>query len=186
MDDLFLFLMLVAFVSLIVSLIKPSLFQKIFKDKATRGKLSLYFGGATVLFFILFGVVAEPVQKTIPTEQTNQEVIQQKEQKSVTTTSITGAYEQYTYDIIGKENEKEKVVTFQPFLSRNDSVVLGAIHKVTSQVFGSDVIGDIKPTLKELSGGANAIFFDTPSGKYYYLLSKEDTGEVHGFSFWKE
>lgn len=195
MNDLFMFLMLVSIVSLVVAIVKPSVFQKIFKDKATRGKLSLYFGGAVVLFFVLFGVTASPVQKDknlISTKQVNQEVVQQKQieaiqktQESIIT-SMSGMYEQYNYIIIGKENEKEKVATFQPFLSRNDSVVLGAIHKVTSQVFGNDILGDVKPTLEELSSGANAIFFDTPSGKYYYLLSKEDTGEVNGFSFWKK
>jgi len=63
MDNLFLFLMMLSLGSLIVALVKPSAFQKIFKDKSTRKELSLYFSGATILFFILFGITVEPIEQ---------------------------------------------------------------------------------------------------------------------------
>lgn len=71
MDNLFFFLMLISLVFLIVALISPLSFQKIFKKKATRKHLSLYFIGAIIVFFILVGITANPVeQKTEAVQQT--------------------------------------------------------------------------------------------------------------------
>lgn len=64
MDNLFLLLMLLSFGSLIFALINPLAFQWIFKNNANRKNLSLYFSGATILFFILFGVTTPPIQQT--------------------------------------------------------------------------------------------------------------------------
>ena len=64
MNDIFMFLMLASFISLVTGLVKPLVFQRLFKNKATRRKLSLYFGSATILFFILFGATTNPTNKT--------------------------------------------------------------------------------------------------------------------------
>lgn len=100
-------------------------------------------------------------------------------------TTKTGTYEQYTYTVIEEEDKKEKVATFKPFLLRDDSVLVGAIRKVTSQTFSNDDIQAVIPTTEERNW-VNLILFSTPSSKYYFYLVKEDTGEVHSFSFWKE
>ena len=91
MDDLFLLLMLASIGALIAALIKPLLFQQIFKNKATRKNLSIYFIGSTIIFFVLFGITADPIkQETRVNELTtihqkdNQPQVQQE--KSVSNT----------------------------------------------------------------------------------------------------
>lgn len=59
MAYLFLFLFFIALISLIIGLIKPSIFTLIIKRELTRKQVALFFGLATVLFFILIGVPAE-------------------------------------------------------------------------------------------------------------------------------
>jgi hypothetical protein len=50
MSDLFLFLFFVAFVCLIIGLIKPSVFARIVKKDITRKKVGLIFGVALFVF----------------------------------------------------------------------------------------------------------------------------------------
>lgn len=52
MSNLFLFLVLLSIVGLVVGLVKPTLF------KQSRKKVSLGFGGAIVVFFVLFGLTS--------------------------------------------------------------------------------------------------------------------------------
>lgn len=101
------------------------------------------------------------------------------------TTTKSGTYGQYQYLIIQKSGEKRMASTFQPFLPRDDSVVLGAMKKVASDAYGGDVLGDSTPRIETL-GDKNYIVFTTNSGKYYFLPIKEDTGEVHSIGFWRE
>ena len=49
----FIFLFFVALVCLIIGLIKPSIFNRIFKREMNRKKTSLIFGIAFVVFFII-------------------------------------------------------------------------------------------------------------------------------------
>ena len=77
MDNLFILLVFVSFIAFIVGLVRPSVFQKIFKDKATRKNLSIYFIGATIIFFILFGVFNKSIEQT---PETNPPVITTQEQ----------------------------------------------------------------------------------------------------------
>lgn len=60
MTDLFGFLILASLVALVLGLISPSIFSRLFKGRASRAKVSLVFGGSMLLFFILFGLVTEP------------------------------------------------------------------------------------------------------------------------------
>ena len=62
MEFLFLILAFISFGSLIIALLKPIEFQRFFKKEVSRGKLGLYFGGATILFFILFVAIMNPVE----------------------------------------------------------------------------------------------------------------------------
>lgn len=60
MNDLFLLLCLASLACLVVGLIKPTAFSKLTKEPITRGKVFLIFAGATVAFFILFGITTKP------------------------------------------------------------------------------------------------------------------------------
>lgn len=66
MTTLFILLLLTSITCLIIGLIKPKIFSRIFKKYATRKKLSLIFGGAIVLFFILIGATAPKTTTTTP------------------------------------------------------------------------------------------------------------------------
>ncbi len=63
MDSFFLLLFLLSPIALIISLIKPSVFTRIFRRELSRKKLSLLFGGATILFLILFGATTDYTPK---------------------------------------------------------------------------------------------------------------------------
>jgi len=64
MDNLFMVLALLSIIGLIVGLINPNIFEKIFKIRTNRKTISLVFGIAIVVFFILVGVTASPTPKT--------------------------------------------------------------------------------------------------------------------------
>ena len=66
MNNLFLVLLLVSLATLVVGVIKPSLLKV-----ASRKKVGLYFGGAAVVFFILFGITA-PQSPNTPVATTEQ------------------------------------------------------------------------------------------------------------------
>ncbi|MGB0757348.1 MAG: thermonuclease family protein [Patescibacteria group bacterium] len=75
MDTLFLLLMFGSVISLMIGLIKPSIFEKLFKSIPTRKKLAGIFGGATIFFFIAFGITTPPVE---PTEENATNITQQE------------------------------------------------------------------------------------------------------------
>jgi len=70
MANLFLVLLLLSLLALVVGLIKPSLFNKGFKNGANRKKTSVTFIICTVVFFILFGVTS-PTHKDNSATQSN-------------------------------------------------------------------------------------------------------------------
>ena len=63
MEDLFIALFFISLVGLIVGLKKPSIFNRITKKEITKKQVGIIFGGALILFFVLFGVVSEPAQE---------------------------------------------------------------------------------------------------------------------------
>lgn len=71
MNNLFLFLLLVSLIGLVVGLIKPSTVKM-----KSRKSTALYFGGAIVVFFVLFGVTSSTPQVR-PTAQTPDVAAQQ-------------------------------------------------------------------------------------------------------------
>ncbi len=59
MENLFIILLLISLVCLLVGLVKPGLVLFFLKGEKTRKKVGLIFGLSSVLFFVLFGLVAE-------------------------------------------------------------------------------------------------------------------------------
>jgi len=71
MDNLFLLLFLASIIALIVGLIKPDSFVRFLKKRATRKGTTMIFGISALVFFILFGIMAEPVTQTSQVAQEN-------------------------------------------------------------------------------------------------------------------
>lgn len=67
MANFFVFLFLVALIAWVVALIRPGVYKKYFKHKATRKKLSKYFGLAALVLFIAIGITAPPAEKDTQT-----------------------------------------------------------------------------------------------------------------------
>lgn len=86
MNSLFVFLFLLSIVGLIVGLIKPVLFNKLFKGNANRKNISLAFGIAIVLFFILIGVTS-PKSNSV-TQQTNSQSQQPSVAENTTVATV--------------------------------------------------------------------------------------------------
>lgn len=63
MAGLFAFLFLISLIILVVGLISPSLFKKFLGERATRKGVGTIFGIATLVFFVLVGLTAEPNNK---------------------------------------------------------------------------------------------------------------------------
>jgi len=63
MNNLFLTLCLFSLLGLIIAIINPSAFNRITKKETTRKQASLFFTGAVILFFVLFGITAPDLQE---------------------------------------------------------------------------------------------------------------------------
>lgn len=62
MNTLFFMLLLISFLALLIGLIKPIIVLRLFPAaKRNRKSAAMYFGIATVVFFVLFGVTAPQV-----------------------------------------------------------------------------------------------------------------------------
>lgn len=84
MVNVFVLLFLVSFIALVLGLIKPSLFFRI--TGGSRKKTGVIFGGLTLLFFILIGVTAPPVEPKVASSSTEKA---SEIQESVSTTSAS-------------------------------------------------------------------------------------------------
>lgn len=88
MDDLFLILaflsLILAFLSIgafFVGIVKPSVFIKLLKERATREGVAIIFGVATIVFFVLFRITTGLSSQTQPTTK-NSVVSEEQEQPS--------------------------------------------------------------------------------------------------------
>lgn len=84
MVNVFVLLFLVSFIALVLGLIKPSLFSRI--TRGSRKKTGVIFGGLTLLFFILIGATAPPVEPKLESSLIEKA---SKTQVSVSTTSAS-------------------------------------------------------------------------------------------------
>jgi len=71
MATLFGFLLLGGIIGLIIGLISPQTFEKLFKKIPTRKQLSLIFGGVIFVSFILIGIFADPVETDLKSDTTS-------------------------------------------------------------------------------------------------------------------
>jgi len=87
----------------------------------------------------------------------------------------------YTY------SQKDGMVaaTFKPILPRDDTIVIGAMLELVIRVYGKHQITNLKPDIVNRNG-SNLIRFHGVGYDYLFLIIKQDTGEVHGLSMWRE
>jgi hypothetical protein len=71
------------------------------------------------------------------------------------------------------------IVTFQPFLPRNDAIVVGAMRHVARALADTN-IDKADPWLED-----GLINFHTGVRRVSFLIVKEDTGEIHSFKMQK-
>ena len=65
MNDLFLFLLLIALLALVIGLINPK-FVVCWGETCTRGRAALVYGVAVIVLFIAFGMTSKPITSTVP------------------------------------------------------------------------------------------------------------------------
>jgi len=87
----------------------------------------------------------------------------------------------YKFSMIGDKI----IVTFSPYLPRNDNVVTQAMLDLMNKVYGYDRFRDESPGTVNMAG-QNVIIFSGKIGTYYFLILKDITGEVAGWSMWWE
>ncbi|HRN70366.1 MAG TPA: hypothetical protein PLS49_04215 [Candidatus Woesebacteria bacterium] len=91
----------------------------------------------------------------------------------------------YTYQILYEEGTQKYVATFTPFIPRSDKNLVEAIFRVFARTYGNDAQINPEPILKTIEG-KTFITFRSNNENYYVFPIKEDTGEVHSFTYWKE
>lgn len=94
-----------------------------------------------------------------------------------------GRYLKHNYTYTQKAGTTATI--FKPVLPRDDTVLIGAMLEVVMQVYGKHQIANLKPTLVSRNG-RNLIRFNGVGYDYFFLLIKEVSGEVNGFSMWRE
>lgn len=78
MDNLFLLLFLTSLICLIIGLVKPMVFSRFINGEITRKKIGLIFGVATIVFFVMFGMITDTSKQT--QSKTSEKVIEQKKE----------------------------------------------------------------------------------------------------------
>lgn len=142
-----------------------------------------------VLLVGFIGALGDTSEQTKSQDTKNETATNTKEaDKKVTPQEVKGTYtdpngKQYQYFI--NEKEGKHVALFQPVLPRDDGVVVSAMLEVAAKTYGADA--KIDPTPRPIEkDGQNLISFKGDGVTYYFLLVKEDTGEVNSLTYWKE
>jgi len=126
MDVLFLMLMLISIVALIIALIKPIFFQKIFTNKANRKNLSLYFIGSFIVFSILFWITTPPIEEV--TEIDNRIVVTEKVLPIWNTEVQDGWFNEVKQEQIINDNDVNSAQ-----LEKNDNLEEETLGEVTEK-----------------------------------------------------
>lgn len=89
MENLITILLTLSILGLVIGLIYPKLFSWLLKERATRKGVLVFLGGATILFFVAFAVIVEPVdtetavdQEVVAQAQVDQVVSEPEEETS--------------------------------------------------------------------------------------------------------
>lgn len=126
--------------------------------------------------------------KSQDTNKSSNETTTKKADEKATPQEVKGTYtdpsgKKYEYFI--NEKDGKQVALFQPVLPRDDGVVVSAMLEVAAKTYGADA--KIDPTPRPIEkDGQNLISFKGDGVTYYFLLVKEDTGEVNSLTYWKE
>lgn len=103
--------------------------------------------------------------------------------KDTYTTVGKGNYSFYDFSYTREENQY--AVIFTPVLPRDDATVIAAMLEVINTIYGKHLVTNLTPQLVDRYG-TNVIKFDGANENFYFLLVKEYSGEVNGFSLWTE
>jgi micrococcal nuclease len=155
MDNLTLLLFFISFISLIIGLIKPSAFRKIFKDKEISRKFILQvFGTASIVLFIITGVIASSSEQTDNKEI--EPVVHQEIHKKVINKS---ADEPEINEELSQENESEsKTEKSKAKQAENNTSEKYVFYPVTKVTDGDTIKVNINGTIETI----RMIGLDTP------------------------
>lgn len=95
-----------------------------------------------------------------------------------------GKYLDYQYSITSSSG-KTIAIFYPKRLPRNDGILFGAMFELISRKYGNHKILSMEPELV-YRNGVGLIKFEGVDGNYMFLIHKEDTGEIHSITFWRE
>lgn len=139
--------------------------------------------GIVILLIIIGNLGGSNTKKGFEAGKDNANTSQQQaaQERKGTYSDQSGKQYQYT---VGQQDSKY-AATFDPLLPRDDATVIGAMLELANTTYGKNTITNLQPQPVE-KDGKNLIMFESTGGNYYFLLVKQDTGEVHSISYWKE
>jgi multisubunit Na+/H+ antiporter MnhC subunit len=165
MNDLFMGLFSISFVALVVGIIKPSIFSRIFRKNMTRKKLGLIFGGITIILFILTGVTGgtTPPKETPPpaTNQSDEQAAQKE------------AAQKELSEIIDLGKKADLVVSYE-FSDSATVVYIGPTWYTQTVAFKKDFMAKIGTLKQQITGYTHFEVRDA--------YSNEKVGEIKAFS----
>lgn len=176
MEDLFAILLLLSITALFVGLINPKIVIR-WGDKKTRGKVLLYYGLGTILFFVLFGISSDSTKEsetTVKKEKkgqfpadTSQVVIKEKQLETADNTIPQELYINSKIEFYKKylENEPEiikgstMVGKFKKEMATDTKQKLNEINYMLTDWIGNvgviDMFGDKESTILEYNEEAD-------------------------------
>lgn len=134
-----------------------------------------------LVFFIIFVVAMNKAKSQV--QEARQKV--SITNNDTDTRGLSGVYLNYNYHIIYTPSDSRYTATFTPFLPANDTTVKGAMFEVVNETYGKHLVTDLAPQIVSRDG-TNLVKFSGQGNDYYFLLIKEDTGEVHSLVYWQE
>lgn len=178
----------------------PACKEKV-KEEATRcphcrQDLRNWFRRHPLLTFFLFFFFVFPVlvsetllgntpSKTSTTSSNLTPVKNETPVKEQKVDNIRGSYLDYDYLILNEKGDNRYAATFTPFLPHSDQIVTIMALEMIKQTYGNHKVTDLVPTLVERNG-INVMRFTGVDYDFFFLVIKEDTGEIHSMIFWAE
>jgi hypothetical protein len=95
----------------------------------------------------------------------------------------------YHYEILHEKSATNYVITYSPYLPRDDTVMVQAVTAAIAKTYGADTHVDPTPTVTTRNG-VNLVTFKGDGATYYVLINKEATGPAAGhisaMTYWRE